>query len=74
MQLLEAQTADILVQFCNVYLTSILHAEFSICSHTFFVHFYSNGLDGGLCVWIHQNQIFGILVAEQESQTSAVAC
>lgn len=31
-------------------------------------------LDSGLCVWIHQNRITGILVPEQESQTSAVAC
>jgi hypothetical protein len=31
-------------------------------------------LDGGLCVLIYQNIIIGIRVAEQESQTSAVAC
>jgi len=31
-------------------------------------------LNGGLCVWIYQNRIIGLLVAEQESQTSAVAC
>jgi len=30
-------------------------------------------LDDGMCAWIFQNRIIGILVAEQESQTSAVA-
>ena len=38
------------------------------------VHFYINVLDGGLCVWIFEKRIIGILIAEQESQTNAVAC
>jgi hypothetical protein len=31
-------------------------------------------LDNGLFVWIHLNKINGILVSEQDSQTTAVAC
>ena len=45
-----------------------------VLSFPILVHFYINVLDGGLCVWIFEKRIIGILIAEQESQTNAVAC
>jgi hypothetical protein len=57
-----------------MFIWAISFTQSFISSYKFCVHFYSNVLDSGLCVWIRQKRIMGILVAEQESQTSAVAC